>query len=612
MTRPRVNPVTVAEFFAGVETLPEMLAKRAELTPSDAAYFVQLADGAWKAKTWSDFRSAVDALASEFAGEGITPGTRLGILASTSFGWETAQLAALGCGATVVGIDSYYPDALISELVVELGLRHLVVDDPGMLGRLSKGAKDQLVFVAFIRDGPVRSGNAATKFVRVQADARPHRPWSSLAQSTEPAIIVFSSGSVGSPRPIAYTHAQVVHACRCILDLYPELSPNTRLVCWLPLANLFQRMINFCAIAKGAVSYMVEDPRRVIEVLPVANPEVFVAVPRFCEKLYAGMMRKVSSHRRVSRAMEGAISLGAQLRGAEAGRSRVSQPKRMAARFVDSLVLSRFRAVMGTNLRYIVTGSAPMPRWLLDRFSGLGIPILEAYGASENLVPIAANRWAAHKAGTVGKPVGDNDVRIARDGEVQVRGNGVFQPTLGENAARAGALTQDGYLATGDLGAFDEDGFLVLRGRRGDVFKNAQGRWVSLPEIEAALRRLPEVEHAAVIRMADERLIGILSLVLPQSTIGDVSDIRAAERRVSAKLHQELKRKLALLPPAMRPVAFLIVCRGFSPSTGELTSNLKLRRDAIAEKLTEPLRALSQEISRQASGMSEPITLKFV
>lgn len=584
------------------------------LTPDAPAYIAQDPDGKWTATTWLEFRDDVAALSRQFARHGLVPGARLGIIARNSLNWEAAQMAALACGATVAGIDSYYPDTLINELVAQLGLTYLVVQDAATFQRLSATNQDRFKFVVYLEDEvPENRGDLMTlrKLRSCESGSIALNP---EPQPEAPALVAFSSGSTGTPKPILYTHAQVVHACRCILELYPELSPGTHLVCWLPLANLFQRMINFCATAKGAVSYMVEDPRRVMDVLPIANPEVFVAVPRFCEKLYAGMMQRVAQKPILTGLVERSMSLGAAFRMSPSRDPRISPVTRLLARVADRVVLSRLRAAMGSRIKFIVSGSAPMPRWLLDRFCALGIPVLEAYGVSENLVPVAANRLAEHKAGTVGKPVGDNEVRIADDGEVRVRGRGVFVPTLGENRMSAAALSDDGFLATGDLGSIDEDGFLTLHGRLAEAYKNAQGRWVFLLQIEAALRQIPEVEHAAVVRVRGDRLIGVLALGRLEKGIEDNAQPKAAEleRRIGPTLREHLARTLSSLPTAMRPVAFLAVGVGFSPAGGEITTNLKLRRTAIAEKFAEPLRIVSERLESQPPGTAAIPGLTFL
>ena len=592
------------DVFSGVGTLPALLARRVALSPHTAAYFTRTETGEWRSTTWGDFATSVAVLASGLAREGVTPGTRVGILAATSLDWEIAQMAALACGATIVGLDPYYPNALLNRLVRDLRITALVADTSAALARIEPEQRSLLQLVALMRhDESADDRSVAT--LRTIADHAGDTARPDAAHPDAPAVVAFSSGSSGTPKPVSYTHAQVIHACRCILDLYPELGTGTRLVCWLPLANLFQRMINFTAIALAGTSYVVEDPREVMAVVPIANPHVFMAVPRFCEKLHAGITARLRERPAMARVVEASLRVARHARAAAAGGSTSLLP-RAAATVADRFVLARLRAVMGTNLRFIVSGSAPMPLWLLQWFEALGIPVLEAYGASENLVPITANRVRQRKPGTVGKPVGDNEVRISDTGEVLVRGRGVFDPSLAENRERAGALTADGFLATGDLGAFDADGFLTLQGRRSDVFKNAQGRWVSLLEIEAALRRVPGVEHAAVIPVDDELVV---VLALEASTAGDLHEaIAQRDSQVGGTRWDEaLRRELANLPGAMQPGAVLIAREGFSPASGELTTNLKLRRAAIRERFGDALRAAAARVrSSGARGQELP------
>ena len=183
--------------------------------------------------------------------------------------------------------------------------------------------------------------------------------------------------------------------------------------------------------------------------------------------------------------------------------------------------------------------------------------------------------------------MGDNELRIGSNGEVQVRGFGVFDPALAENAMRRGAITSDGFLVTGDLGSMDGDGFLTLRGRASEIFKNPQGRWVSLPLLEAALREVPHVEHAAAIRMLDDRLGSVVTLRNDVRQGGEADDLRLQQ-----SLRERVEEALSQVPPANRPLAILVVKGAFSPASGEITTNLKLRRHAIASRYDTKLQTL--------------------
>ena len=164
------------------------------------------------------------------------------------------------------------------------------------------------------------------------------------------------------------------------------------------------------------------------------------------------------------------------------------------------------------------------------------------------------------------------------------------------------------------VGRADDEGFLTLYGRRNEAFKTSQGRWVSLVQIEAVLRRLPEVEHAAVLRGAHDRLIAVLALGQVPDTLRrrEPTSAAEAEQRLGAGLRANLARELATLPAAMRPIAFLVVCAGFSPATGFVTTNLKLRRAVIADNFGDLLGALVDEGNISGRRTNEELTLKFV
>jgi long-chain acyl-CoA synthetase len=302
---------------------------------------------------------------------------------------------------------------------------------------------------------------------------------------------------------------------------------------------------------------------------------MLIAVPRFCERVRQGVEARSQGSPVRRLVWKAALALG---RGGTAGGPRRNQ--RFAARLADRLVLSRVRAAFGGELRFIVSGSAPLPADLLAWFDAIGIPLVEAYGTSEDIVPVATATLADRCPGTVGRPLPENEVRLDPDGEVLLRGPGVFDPELPDNRARAQAIDAEGFLHTGDLASFDAHGHLRLLGRRREVFKGADGRWIVPTSVEAVLRTVPGVAEAAVFAH-DLRVVAVLAPAAGAATTprGDAGGVR------SASLEAAVRR----LAPAERPAACLVVPRGFSVAGGELTTNLKLRRAFIAAKYARAL-----------------------
>lgn len=294
------------------------------------------------------------------------------------------------------------------------------------------------------------------------------------------ATLIFTSGTTGEPRGVAYTHAQLVHAVRSIARAYRQL-PNER---W--------------RLNKKAGRFFLRP------LVPV----------------------------------------------------------------LDGVAARRVRQSLGGKLAFLVSGSAPLNEATFRFFSGLGVPILEAYGTSENAIPIALNRPDAFCPGTVGRPLAPNDVRLSEDGEVLVKGPCVFSGYW--NRPQDPALFQGAYLRTGDEGHWVGAGFLKLTGRRSDIIKTSTGRRLAPGPLEEKFKEIPFVDQAVIVGNGRKGPVLILSLKEGISA-------KEGARRVS----DVLKEKARLLPLLSQPVGILVLNRPFSIHQGELTANMKLRRRAI-------------------------------
>jgi long-chain acyl-CoA synthetase len=252
------------------------------------------------------------------------------------------------------------------------------------------------------------------------------------------------------------------------------------------------------------------------------------------------------------------------------------------------LVLRRIRQAFGGELRYLISGSAAMPVRLLEDLHAMGLLVLEAYGLSECIVPVSTNRPSAYRFGTVGQTMKGNELRLAADGELQLRSTGNFSGYLGQ-ADSSGELDSEGWLATGDLAEIDNDGFIHLVGRKSEVFKTSTGRRVAPSAIEGVLRSVAGVEHAAVFGAGRKSLLAVLS-VAPGSE--DSWDGLARRLRVA----------LVEFPEALRPVAVVVTQAPFGIDSGELTGNLKLRRGAVQARFSAVLDELAALVDQRVPG----------
>ena len=359
--------------------------------------------------------------------------------------------------------------------------------------------------------------------------------------------------------------------------------------------------MNLCGIGCGASNVFVEDPRRIVEEIALVRPSIFIGVPGFYEKLRQGVLARIAEAPSWRRKL---ASLALQT-GAEAARRRragrtLGPVLRLQHALLDRLVLSRLRAVMGDRLRFMITGSAPTPAPVLGFFEAIGLELLEAYGLSENLIPVAANRPGLARPGTVGLPVAPNQLRFTRDGEILVKGPCVFSGYL-ESPSGEGGPDDQGYIATGDLGSVDDDGFLRLTGRKREIIKTSTGRRISPQSLEAALREIEGVEQALVVGDGRKALAALVTAM----PAGGGAAPEGFETRFAAGLQAHNDAAAA----GERIAAGLVLAEPFTVVDGHLTPSLKLRRSWLEQRYAEAIDGLyaSLEIQPAEAG---PLVVK--
>ena len=581
--------------------IPDLVSRRVRETPDQVAFCALNARDAWQRVTWKAYAHRVARIATALRVAGLGRGHRAAILAPTSMDWQYTQMACLWLGVSVAGVDPNYPVDQRDEVLRSISIDALFVQDESSAESIPADVRSGLRQLVAFQSTPGKAASGAASL-----DSLLHAVASSegletlaAAEPDDEALVVFSSGTTGRPKPIAYTHRQVLAAVGSILDAYPDIAQGSRLLCWLPLANLFQRIVDFCGIERGATSYVISNPREVMRYLRRAKPHLLIGVPRFYERLHAGIGEKISkSPRPVSALARWAVKTGTTRARAARGLGAQSARERRAARIADRLVLRRLRRIFGRNLRYLVSGSAPMPTWLLDWFEGIGLRVFEAYGVSENIVPVAMNRPGECRLGTVGRPLPGQEVRLAEDKEILVRGPGVFHGYVAAQGAVAPGPDALGFWATGDYGEFDADGFLRLIGRKSEVFKTLAGRWIAPAEIEALLRRPPYVEQAMVLGAGRPSVVAVIAIEstakVARAALGRLAKGTAELplQEVDDIIRRDVLATTATLAPYQRPTGVLVTTRRFTIEGGELTSNLKLRRSVVEMAFEAKIQAL--------------------
>lgn len=588
-------------------TIPALLEARVSLSPDAAAHWSRDYNGQWQPTSWQEYWEAANRLALGLQKLGCKEHQTIGIMAGTSQKWEYLHMAILISGAVVVGIDPHDSAANISEIADRSNLAGLIVQDLALLEKFPETVTKNLIFVVTITGAvPDETTSIFPTFDELSESVSKRLNGSVIkAQSDDPATIVFTSGTTGAPKGVLYTQEQVVLACSSILNTFDDITPDSSLICWLPLSNLFQRIVNICAISSGASTYFIENPRDLIPQLTVINPDLLIGVPRFFEKVHEGIAAEIRKKPfLVQKVIDWAISVGDKYAFAHRMMKEPGFSNRICHRIADFLILKRMRSFVGKKLKFFVSGSAPMPVWLLEWFHALGIVVLEAYGTTENIIPIAMNRPHSFKFGTVGTTLPGNEVVIAEDGELLVKGKGVF---LGyhRDDTQMSPLLANGYLATGDYAEIDKDGFITLKGRKSEIFKTSTGNRIAPVGIESCLRKIAYVENAVVFGAGRKFPIALVSIAidaLPNQAceVGQDSPENAPRLRPDCldSIRKAIEEELTSLPPHQRPAGIVITTNSFTIAGGELTANLKLRRKNVEQKYQIYLERMYREMEK--------------
>lgn len=596
-----MNPVTVARIqsdsAAGAWSILDLLTMRSIATPAAIAF--QVMDQGkknWQPAHWKEFAQAAERVGARLAELGIRKGNRIGIMAATSLDWEYAQMGALSAGAIVAGIDPEYPDDQLSHMIENLGLSVLFVQNHSVLTKVPLELRQQIGLFILFEGEPQQKDEFSMADLLAEKKVDTFVGLPNVLPEDE-AVIVFSSGTTGIPKAITFTHKQVTVAVEAIVRAFNDLGNQTVFLCWLPLSNLFQRIVNFCAIKIGASSYMLSDPRDLMRYVRQVNPDVLIGVPKVFERVYSGVTGHIEGKIWPMRMLaQWAIRTGYRFSAAGCGQNHSpGLADRLLRKLAEVVLLHRLRMVFGSRVRYLVSGSAAMPVWLLEWFDAIGLPVYEVYGISENVIPVAVNSPPGRKLGTVGKPLLPNEVQLAEDGEILVRGPGIFNGYLGGSEESNLRFSREGYWHTGDLGQMDAEGFLSVTGRKNDVFKTSAGKWIAPSRIEERLRHIAYVEQSVVFQHESDKIVAIVIVDLEKfaQKTGVICQSRASwlkDDMVGSALHQVLEKEINIelenLPLYQRPVCIAVTDKPLTVSRGELTVNMKVRRNVVARQFS--------------------------
>jgi long-chain acyl-CoA synthetase len=392
------------------------------------------------------------------------------------------------------------------------------------------------------------------------------------------------------------------HAMATVVDLMEQTyyRQDDVMLLYLPLAHNYGRLMLLLGAHVGFTIAFLADPLRVAEALPQVRPTLLPSVPRVYEKVHSAVLAKFDEATGLKRRLiDWALPIGREVSRLEAEGRDVPAGVRAKHRLADRLVFSKVREPLGGRLRMPGSGGAPLSKEIIEFFDAVGIRITEGYGLTECTTACSTNRPDSYRFGSVGQPLPGFEVRIAEDGEIQLRSETVFQGYYKDPEATAAVLDEDGWLSTGDIGHLDEDGFLFITDRKKDILVTAGGKNVAPQNIENELKNSRYVSQALVV--GDARPFVSALVTLDAAEIGRWAAEQGIEGEAAALARDGRVRELVqgIVDEVNRDRSrfeqikrFAILPRDFTMEEGEITPTLKLRRRAVQEHFADEIETL--------------------
>lgn len=569
-------------------------------------------------------------LSESLARLGVVQGDRVALFAPNSPEWHVADFAALGLGAVVVPIYFRESAERMAYIVAHSEAKVIFVAGDEQAKRWSEVAQNcrsvqKVIYARGAATGKAAAaeGNRGAAAARGSGDSdgsgsgegltyealianagdaevEAYRRRIAGLRSDLLASIIYTSGTTGEPKGVMLSHANFTSNSEASFERF-DLGAGSVGLSFLPLAHVYERLVDYGYLFNGVsvayVSRMEDVPQALLEV----RPHICAAVPRFFEKLYGNILERGAQTKGLRRRIfDWAIRVEHKAVPWRAYGRPVPAGVRLQWRLANRLVYKKFREGVGGRMVEFISGGAPLAPELAEFFNTVGLPLYQGYGLTETSPVVATNLPSACHIGTVGRPISGVEVRTAEDGELLVRGPCVMQGYYKKPEETRAVLSSDGWLATGDIGRLDADGYLSITDRKKELLKTAGGKLIAPAPIENALKSSPFIASAVLV--GDRRpyvaalIVPNLATVQPRAAQAGVNLASPKEMVSSAWVHDliegEIKRLTANLAQFETIKRFVLLDREFTFDGGELTFTLKLKRRVIDQRYGDVIERL--------------------
>jgi len=593
--------------FAEPATLGDLFRRAAsEFALPDALNHKQ--GGEWRPISSREFLTRSENIALGLASMGLGKGDRAAILAPNSPEWTITDAGCQLAGIIDVPIYTTLGPEQVRYILDDSGSRVLFIADEASYARVCDaiGGCRSIETVVFFNGAG--GGEKIISFDELEELGREKRlrdpeAVDALARSSSAedlATLIYTSGTTGEPKGVMLTHANLLSNVRDASEHFAFTGTDTCLSV-LPLSHVFERTGMYVYLRYGMRVYYAESIDKAPDNLREVRPTIFIGVPRIFEKLLErARLAALQSSRVRAGIFDWAIDVArAHARCTSAGET-VAVGLAAKHAFADKLVYSKFREFFGGRLRHCITGGAALPDDIYLIFTGAGVSIMQGYGLTETSPVVSSNVPGAIKVGTVGRPISNVAVRIAADGEIEVRGPGVMKGYYKREDSTREAFTDDGWFKTGDIGHLDDDGFLVITDRKKELFKTSGGKYIAPAHIEQMLRASRFISQAVLIgngrKFPSALIVPDFDMLSSYARHKDLDRTTPAELCRHPKIldlfSRQIEETTASLGQFEKVKRFALLEQELTVERGELTPTLKIKRRVIDERYRDVIEQL--------------------
>ncbi|HEY8272031.1 MAG TPA: long-chain fatty acid--CoA ligase [Pseudobdellovibrionaceae bacterium] len=562
----------------------------------------------WTSKNWSEYYKDIETLGAGFLALGIKPQDRVAIMSNTRYEWSVADHAAMGIHGIVVSIYQNNTPADVEYILNNSEAKVLVLENDAVLRVWneikSKCPKVKTVILIEnkkpIEDPMILSWKDLVQKGEELLQKKP-QAFESLCGSlktTDTATLLYTSGTTGAPKGVVITHAQVISE---VGETFPMFGVDERDIAlsFLPYAHILGRIEHWAHAFMGFSLAYAESIERIRGNLLEIEPTFLISVPRIFEKIYDSVGTQLEASPLKKKLFTWAIGVGKKITELKLTRQAVPLDQLAAYELARRLVLNKISSAFGRRLRFAVSGGAPLAQDISIFFHAAGVLILEGYGLTETTAAITVNTPFNYNFGSVGRPIGDVELKIAEDGEILVRSQKVMKEYYKNPEATAEVMTE-GWFHTGDIGTILQGGDLKITDRKKDLIKTAGGKYVAPQKLEGLLKLNPLISQALICGDQKKYIVALLTVdpiylqnlasargenathwteLINRPWVQDFIREYIAETNAGLGNFESIKR-------------FFILPVEFTVENGDLTPSLKLKRKLLSERYKKEIDSL--------------------